>query len=92
MVGGRTDGRDRRQPSDAESAKVGLDTLGRIGAYGQRRAVDRATRRERAGERGGLPGGRVGNGGGRAGRGWDLRNPLSSENPRREARRPSMRR
>lgn len=57
MPGGRTDGRGRRQPSDAESAKVGLDTPGRIGAYGQRRAVDRATRRERAGERGATVGG-----------------------------------
>jgi len=50
MPGGRTDGqRDRRKRPKttelyrSEQAEVGLDTPGRIGAYGQRRSRPRDT-------------------------------------------------
>lgn len=86
---------DRAAPNEAE---VGLDTPGRIGAYRQRRTRPRDTSREWRRVRGVMDGRverhegeKARQGGGRReerARGKDLRNPLSSENPRREATPP----
>lgn len=54
---GQTDGRSRRRPSSTERAEVGLDTPGRIGAYGQRRSRPRDTSEGAAAGKGRVMGG-----------------------------------